>query len=206
MTPGHIRATADLTWFFEHGVPAFERSAMGPMLERAALFHVRHVLERETLLARFARKPHEPPIGQVTARPMREVHTSQRDEPDRRTSVRYGEVRGRLMRIAAMDPQAARALGFGLGDEGATWTRHERGRCVALFPLVPAGIALIARARRALPPDRAGASDRHLLRVELVLDAITKGRDPARRQLIKVATREANELLTRALTLWVLSP
>lgn len=203
MTPGQIQATKDLTWFFEHGVPAFERSPTGPMLERAALFHVRRTVDPELLLARFAREPWEPPIGEITARPMHETHSCEREEPSKQLLERYGRVSRRLERIARLDPQAARALALSFGADGAHWAQHERGRCVALFRLVPAGQALLARAKRA---GGFVLSDAERIRVQVVLDHETRGRDKPRRQLITAAMHEANELLTRALCLWVGKP
>lgn len=203
MTPGQIKATKDLTWFFEHGVTAFERSPTGPMLERAALFHVRRPVDRELLLARFAREPWDPPVGEITARPTREQHQCEREEPQKTTLERYGAVSRRLERVARLDPQAARALALAFGSDGAHWARHERGRCVALFRLVPGGTALLARAKRA---GGFVLSDAERIRVQVVIDHETRGRDKPRRQLIATAMREANELLTRALCLWVGKP
>lgn len=203
MTPAQIKATSDLTWYFEHGIPSFERSAMGPMLERADLYRVPRSIDHDLLRANFARKPHEPPAFAITARPTRETHPCEREEPTRALLVRYGLVNRRLSHIARIDPQAARALAHAFGSDGAHWARHERGRCVALFRLVPAGEALLARSRRVpgIP-----LTDAQRIRVQVVIDHETRGRDRIRRQLIATAMREANELLTRALALWVGKP
>lgn len=203
MTPGQIKATKDLTWYFEHGIPSFERSALGAMLERAELYRVPRMYDRERVLASFARRPNEPPPHPVTARPTREVHACEREEPTRALLVRYGLVNRRLATVARIDPQAARALALAFGADGAEWARHARGRCVALFRLVPAGEALLARSKRVpgIP-----LSDAQRIRVQVVIDHETRGRDKVRRQLIAAAMREANELLTRALCLWVGKP
>jgi hypothetical protein len=207
MTPAMIKATVDLCWYFEVGVCAFERSTAGYMLERAEMYSTRGTRRS----------------GPITAQPIRETKSRNGTEPDDAVLVKYGAVSRRLARVGLADPQAARALGAAFGPEGAKYARHERGRCVAIFPLVEHGRALVKRSRdRAylyLRPHAIGPltrkedqwrtealqrlSDADRLRVEVELDTITRGKDKERRALITLATREATELLNHALSLWV---
>ncbi len=188
MTPELIRATAELVWFFETGIPSFERSNWGAALERYAnLAASRQKFDRDA----------------VTAWPSKSSQfVSQAEPPDDSTLIRYGEVSRRLHRVALADPQAARALGLAFGAEGAKWARSDRGRMVALFPLIPAGIALVARARRHSRGDLT-LSDADRLRVEVTVDSITSGRDATRRRLIIMASAEATDLLAHALRVWM---
>ncbi len=180
-------AAADLNWLYETAIPYFERSTFGPVLERQELYYV----VRDTGWQ-----------DRVTAWPTAEYNSSNREPPSRGLSIRAGAIWSKLQDIAQRSPQHARALAFAFGHDGAAYARTERGRTVALFPLVPAGIALIARARRA-SNGSLDMSDADRLRVEVTVDFITGGRDRLRRQLITVALREAEALLTEALEMWV---
>jgi hypothetical protein len=223
-------AAADLSWFLSAGLSSFERSPSGPMLERAWLFSTPGVKHRAVL----------------TARPISETVSATREEPDHRTLIRYGRVSRRLRALAALDPLAAEALSLAFGNAGARWAAHDwkgrpRGREVALFPLVPHGVELVARVRRhelcagcgharsrhgeradetVQPPKvvrcchgkdcacggfRASLerSDADVLRVEVVVDDVTRGKDALRHALVNRAYREAAELLERSLALWV---
>lgn len=229
MTPALATAAADLTWLFSAGISAFERSPSGPMLERAWMFSTPGVKNRTI----------------VTAHPMHETHAIRRDEPDRKTLIRYGRVSRRLRALAALDPLAAEALSLAFGNAGARWAAHDwrgkpKGREVALFPLVPSGRELVERVRRMELCQACGharakhgercdetvrplkvtrcchakgcacggfaasleRSDADVLRVELVVDDVTGGKDALRRALIARASRESLSLLDSSLSLW----
>lgn len=146
-------AERDLQWLMEYGTCAFERSPSGAILERQRIRRIRHRPDPAILAARLDRaRRHawqEPPPGAITAQPIRETITSEREEPDMGVLVRYGAATRKLERVAEADPQAARALALAFGADGAKWARHERGRVVALFPLVASGIAIVRRVRAA---------------------------------------------------------
>lgn len=180
------KAQKALLWFYEQGVPTYERSTAGEILEQAWLYKVRG-LSREKA---------------IDAQPTKETRAPSRSEHVLKTLLKYGQVSRRLSSVAATDPQAARALGAAFGAEGASYARHERGRCVALFPLVPSGIALIARSRKTSSGDLV-LNDRDRLRIEVELDTILRGSDKRRRELIDLAERQAHALLEHALALWV---
>lgn len=218
MRSGVMRATADLTWYFEHGVTMSERSPSGYMLERADTFKPRKRRDPERSQARRDRRRRmratgewEPSPDELTAQPIHETVTSSRsdafdeDVPIRESkNSRKGMVDRRLKAIALADPHAARALVAAFGVQGAKWAHHQRGRNVALFPLTVAGAELIARSRRLSP--RLDMNDAERLHVEVEIDRIQDGRDAIRRRLITRATVEAAGLLGAALELWVRTP
>lgn len=143
-------AVSALTWFFEYGVPAFQRSPSGAMLDRQWRYRVRHEIDPALFLARLAREPWQEPPGAITAQPVHETKAHKIVQVDEHTYSRVGAVATRLERVAERDVVAARALVLSFGDEGAKWAQRERpGRLVAAFRLVPAGLALIDRARGA---------------------------------------------------------
>lgn len=210
-------ATADLTWYFERGIPMVERSPSGYMLERADTFKPRQRRDPERAIARRERRQRmratgewEPSPDELTAVPMHEVTSSNRVEPDVEASLRKGKVETRLKALALEDPQAARALGAAFGHAGAKWAHHERGRNVALFPLTEAGRELVDRAKRASTLD---LNDAERLYIEVEIDRLSRLREArgskatpvamARRRLITMAEKEAAELLASALELWV---
>lgn len=184
-----IVAAADLSWFFSTGTSAFERSTSGGMLERARVY----ALPRQTAAELRDAEP-------LTAQPMHETRARAGVEFDEATLARYGDLSRRMGRLARRDPLSARALACAFGDEGAKWATHRLGRAVALFSLVPSGIALVKRARAGSKGDLT-LSDADRLRVEVVLDGV-QGRDAVRRALVARATLEAAELLTGALRAW----
>jgi hypothetical protein len=188
MTPARHSAIADLHWLYSVGITMFQRSTAGPMWERGAMYRVAGKAKGETM--------------RVKATP-----DYVRDGPDVEAMARLGGIERRLHALAMQDPQAARALAAAFGHAGATWAAHAwhgkpRGSIVALFPLVPSGIELVARARRQ-SKNALELSDADRLRIEVVIDDITDGRDRLRRQLITRATGEAEALLEHALRLWV---
>jgi hypothetical protein len=178
---GEHRASADLTWFYSVGASAFERSTCGPMLERAAL---------------YALEPS--PAREVTARPMHETRPVGGVEYDEAVLARYGDLSRRMLRLRERDPLAVRALELAFGHTGACWAASVRGRCVALFVLVPDGQALLRRARRkgsTLP-------DADLVRVEVALADVSAA-DPHRVARVAGATLEARKLLNSAVKAWL---
>lgn len=217
MRSGMIAATSDLTWFFEYGVIAFERSPSGAMWGRAR--DMQPPTRRDPELARAKRERRlrmkatgewESPLDELTAVPMHAEQPHARNEPDTGVSERHGKVSRRLAMVALADPQAARALAAAFGHEGAKWSHHESGRNVALFPLTVAGRELIARARRVSSLEM---TDAQRLYNEVEVDRLSRLRElrgskptpvaMARRRLITMATKEAAELLAAALELWV---
>lgn len=183
MRHADVAASADLSWYFGAGISTFERSTSGPMLERQALFYVRH-----------------PECGELTARPTAETRAHHAPEPDDAILVRYGRISRRLARVAAVDPLSARVLAAAFGSEGARWARHERGRTAALLVFTPSGLALLERTRQ--DTTRFDLSDRDRLAVEVEVDLATGGRATARRMLIVRGLVEAAELLREALQAW----
>lgn len=217
MRSGMIAVTKDLTWYFEVGVCAFERSPSGAMWGRAHDMQPPRRRDPELLLAKRERRQrmkatgvYEPELDELTAVPMHEEQPHARNEPDTDVSERHGRVSGRLERVALQDPQAARALAAAFGHEGAKWSHHESGRNVALFPLTDAGRELIARAKAV---SQLALNDAQRLYNEVEVDRLSKLREQrqkraptpvaaARRRLITMATKEAAELLAAALELY----
>lgn len=184
------KAAADLTWYFGIGVSAFARSPAGAMLDRAKLL----TPPAPEPLPRFVARP-EP--AAVTARPTAETRPHASVEIDEAVLARYGDLSRRMLRLRERDPLACRALELGFGDVGAFWAPSVRGRCVALFPLVPEGMALLRRARAkgsTLP-------DPDLVRVEVTLADVSAA-DPHRVARVAGATLEARKLLERAARAW----
>ena len=172
-----------LDWIFSTGISAFERSTMGFALERAELF----------AMPRAANAP------EVTARPIHSRQHEPSQEPDEAAMRKAGGVWRRLLKVPAAHRDV---LERWHGVEGAKWARHERGRVVALFPVVPSGAELVLRARRHAV-NRLELSDADRLRVEVELDAVRKSGDDMRRRLIVLATREGLALYDEAIASWV---
>jgi hypothetical protein len=145
-----------LTWMWSCGLQAFFRSPSGAMLERQHAMRVVYRPSAELVRERFDRAAriratglHEPPVGGITAQPTAEFVSSSREPPNDADLVRFGAVSSHREKVKAHSSLAVEALDLAFGAEGARWSWSEQGRAVALFPLVPAGIALIAGAKAA---------------------------------------------------------
>jgi hypothetical protein len=196
MRRADITEARDLEWYFSVGVSAFERSPTGPMLDRAALLAVPRPPTPRHANGQFTGE-----VEPITAQPIRETRPPAGVEPDERTLARFGDLSRRMRRLRERDPLSARALELGFGDRGASWSSHQLGRVVALFPLVPSGQALIRKSRVSARDDF-GLGDADRLRVEVELDSIQPGRNPTRHGLIASAALEACEVLAEALRAW----
>lgn len=173
-----------LDYHFGMAVIAFDRSPQGSIQDRLWLFSF-----------------DAPPDGwedHVTAWPTGQREQSQAVEPDQELLAEYGDMETRLKGM----PKLLRdALKRWHGDDGAYWAAHDRGRCVALFELVPHGQELIARERRGADGAQLELSDRERLANALAADA-KNGNDSLRRRLITLATREAHSLHDAADRAW----
>lgn len=144
--PGALQRELDR--FFQMG--HFEKSTMGPMLERAELFSVRPKPDPELVRARLEREPWEPPVGEITARPTAETRIDTKGEPDTSELVLIGRV---TRTLSMLRPRHRRALEAFFGDLGACCAgqpdEHPCGRIACLFTLTAQGLTIVRRERKA---------------------------------------------------------
>lgn len=200
MSQSHMRVASDLAWLFSVGQSAFERSALGGMLERAQQTHVpTPTVSPELKLARLeASRKGEAPPDLITAQPNQKPWYEPSVEPDERALLKFGSLSRRLNAVARKNPQAARALGAAFGPVGAACARlhSEQGPLPALLHLVPSGIDELAHARKVFADKDLTEPD--LLRVVVIADA---ARERSSGRMAR-AMEEATELLREALELW----
>lgn len=153
----------DLGWFFGIGQTAFERSTVGPMLERAEMFgnsHIGYVYSasegKEVL--RYERIPRASLVWgrvqdgeivysgcEVTARPTAETREAGGYVPELRDLEKHAKVNGVLRVVARRNPLAWYALEAYYGDLAADWQRSlpKPGKIGALYHLTIAGQRLL---------------------------------------------------------------
>jgi len=161
-----VQDELSLTWFFSQGQIAFERSTMGPMLERAEMFGneftgvaVREegrLVIHQLAYERLRRDP--TPWGrvadgeivysgrEVTARPTAETRNASGYTPELRDLYKHAEA---SMVLRTMDWRAVAVLRAYYGDDGAEWARRPKpGRIGALFVLTRAGARMLEAAEQ----------------------------------------------------------
>lgn len=176
----------DLLGFFALGY--FEKSTMGPQMERAELFHTRVGADGVSLVpaprARVPDRESDPMAGlgwaeynengqAITAHPTGGVVIEAKGEPN----DAHFRLIGRVSRkIAMLSKRNRKVLEHLYGDRGATCAEREaakdpksgaHGRIVALYELTPAGRD-IAKAERAVQ----GSVSKKLTRAALIMAAV----------------------------------
>lgn len=191
---------SSLGWFFGEGVAAFERSTFGSMLDRQALFAIEHEVRPEVIVARFARKPHEPPVFEVEARPGPHKHQASGYTPDETHLARYARVSRRLRAVTEQSALSALVLEAYYGDQGVRWGRTSHGRIYAVCALTDAGLEVLRRANERARAVRLGQSADDSLRAELDVQRVQP--QPVRAALLERARRQAVALYDRASEHW----
>lgn len=168
----------ELSAFFALGY--FEKSTLGPALDRAYQFSVKHR-----------------PNGPITARPTAEVRVEGKSEPPDDDLRLFGLVSRKLMR---MIPRHVAALAAYYGDLGvgcdtadvpADHPLRRHGRLVSLVSLVPAGKELVKLER--------SKSSLHLSEVQIIQNAISNAsKRPKGTALLADFVAQAKRLQERA--------
>jgi hypothetical protein len=192
---------AALDWYFGPGSALFERSTMGGMLDRASLFSLPYLPDPELVLARLHRLPHEPPPGEVTARPTGHSYQAGGYTPDEGALNRYAYISRILSRVGRAAPFGLDVLSAYYGDQGARWGRTRHGRLFSVYPLTEAGKELLRRARKRTKGADLGLCAAEELAAVFEVQAVQPM--PARRLLGEQARREATKHYERACALWV---
>jgi hypothetical protein len=195
---------ASLEWYFGPGAAQFERSTMGAMLERAYAMSVDHKPDNDTIRARFERLPHEPPAGEITARPTAELRQSAGYTPNEQAMARFAHVSRRLRLVRAESAGAERVLAAYYGDVGCRWGRTARGRIFAVLPLTQAGQNMLRKAtKRTAKAPLIRLTETEALENEVDLERLRP--DPSRAQQIESARRQAGKLYHEACAAYVRS-
>jgi hypothetical protein len=198
LSPGQEKR---LDWFFGAAQTLFTRSTQGAALERAFNLLVPRLPDPELIRARFDREPHEPPPGQITARPGSSKHSPASYSPDEGLMEMWGELAEVYRIVVRADATSACVLGAYYGNEGARWGRTVHTRLFAVFPLTEAGAELLRRSRK-----RARGAELELSASEELADEFEVQRIqpmPARGMLADQARAQALRAYERACRLWV---
>lgn len=190
--PGFGGAEAELSWFFGEGPGLLGgQSCMGPMLERASMYHVAPAVRRAT------------PRESVTAWPACTFHRDKSSDgwtPDDGALARFGRVSRRLRDAGQLWPDAPALLQAYYSDEGDRFGRTRIGRMGALLRFTSAGKRLIEKQRaKERGAKLKGISD--AMRIENSVAQVGMGIGTAEntQSLLGQGLTEARALLTRAL-------
>ena len=141
--PYSLRDELDLIWYHGPGQASFERSTMGPMLERAEQFgsSIQWPIQRVVNDAGAT-------IGwesAVTARPTAETRPVSGNIPDDVVLTRYAHVSSLMLLVERRDRLAANVIALLFGELGNRWALGQAGfgRIGALFHLTAKGQALV---------------------------------------------------------------
>lgn len=222
-------ATADLQWFLSAGLSSFERSPSGPMLERAWLYDTGGV-HKTILTARPMHEVHESardePDRKVLiryGRVSRRLRALSAMDPMAAEALSLafgnagarwaahdwrGKPRGREVALFPLVPSGRGLVERVRRQELCVGCGHARARHGERCDesVQPPKVTRCCHAKGCACGGFAASlerSDADILRVELVVDDVTGGKDALRRALIGRASREAGELLDRSLAMWV---
>lgn len=198
--PEHEKAL--LEWFFSYGQTAFERSTMGPMLDRAETYSLEAAMTAMQVRGEDISPLH--PTKPVTARPTAEVKNVSGYVPDNKTLEKYATVSRRLAMVEREWPVAAAALEYYFGDVGFRSGDTDHGRMLSLYTLTASGKKLIELSKRQTEKDSVTLhlSDHERMAVQADLERIPGQSKLKRKMLLRAADREAIELLREAGRIW----
>lgn len=209
------RDESDLIWFYSRGSCSFERSTLGPMLERSELFSVQQYPGQRRVLDAAGRC-----IGfesAITARPTAELRAPGGYVPDDDVLTRYAHVSAVLKRVERESPRAASVFECLYGDLGERWAllSTDYGRIGALFHLTDKGRELLRleaeQRRRALEATRTGRKKKksaaamlHVTEVGRMENLVHQCNAAGRREVLARCCVQARELERDARGVWSL--
>jgi hypothetical protein len=214
------RDQAALSWYFTDGSAAFERSTMGPMLERAALYSMRRLTLKcrscggEGILAdaSWCEGCHGTGTAQTRlvrsddselAMPVHETRSASGGyTPDDSMMARYAVVSRRVSHLPAI---GRAALGRYFGPNGERCSHAPGWRMIALYPLTPAGQRLAVLSDECRTDEERerfrGEPDYERCFGQVAWEASkTKA---ARKALIEAAEQQATELYLTTVDQWM---
>jgi hypothetical protein len=220
----------DLAWFFGEGQTVFRRSTFGALLERQSLFGQSGgfaKVEGEEVFRHYAvpvsQAYPEAPWPEVvdgeieysdlalTAQPISESESSNRDEPSGWAMERLGEIGRKLSRLSPLHRAALELLLGEHGDRcaapadrGGLGLEELGGRVVAVFPITETGHKLLVDSEA---ETRKRGAKLHLMPIQRMATIVTqahagKGKNSGRWERVLRAAREADALIAAACMAW----